>query len=97
MTRADISAGYKIVQTAHAVADFAEQHPTTFNKWKIESNSIICLAIENETALLQLAGLLSKQTDVSVFYEPDISEHTSICFYATPQIRKSLKSLKLLK
>lgn len=82
-------------QTSHAIADFAFEHPETFKKWKNESNSIICLSAKSETHLLQLFEKYSQITPTVKFFEPDVNEFTSICLYATPQIRKSLSSLSL--
>ena len=83
-------------QSTHSVADFAEQHPQTFQKWKSESNSVICLSVKNELKLLQLWEKFKSITDSVIFYEPDFSEYTSICMYADEPIRKKLKHLPLI-
>ena len=77
------------------MADFAHQFPETFSKWKNESNSIICLSIENQDELLKLYEKYSPLTNCIKFFEPDVNEHTSICFYADETIRKSLSNLPL--
>ena len=82
--------------TAHSVADFAENFPETFQKWKSESNSIICLSVSNEFDLLKYYYEFKHLTDIVLFYEPDIHERTSLCLYGTPEIRKKLKKLKLI-
>jgi len=81
--------------SAHAVADFAFEHPEIFKQWKEESNSIICLAAKSEEHLLKLYEKYSKITPAVKFFEPDVNEYTSICLYVTPSIRKSLSSLPL--
>ena len=78
------------------MADFAHQHPQTFQKWKDESNSVICLSVKNEFKLLQLWEELKPITHSVIFYEPDFSEYTSICVYADEPIRKKLKHLPLI-
>jgi hypothetical protein len=78
------------------VADFAHQHPQTFQKWKDESNSVICLSVKNELKLLQLWEKYQPITPSVIFYEPDFSEYTSICLYADEPIRKKLKHLPLI-
>lgn len=97
ITRSDISDGYKVVQSAHAVADFAYEFPQTFKNWKEDTNSIICLAVKSEEDLLKLFDKLNTITQAVLFFEPDVNQHTSMCIYGTPEIRKKLNSLPLLK
>lgn len=95
ITRADIPAGYQIVQSAHSIADFAFDHPEKFKEWKSISNSIICLSVKDEQTMLKLYDKFCKKTKVSKFFEPDVNEFTSICLFGTPDIRKSLSHLPL--
>lgn len=96
ITRKDISDGYQVVQTAHCIADFAYEFPTKFKDWKEDTNSIVCLSVKDEEALLKLFEKLSKLTPCSKFYEPDVNAYTAICVYGTPEIRKSLSHLPLV-
>lgn len=96
ITRDDISSGYIVVQSNHSIADFSFDHPQKFKQWKEESNSIISLACKSQAHLLQLYETFSSQTECSLFYEPDISEYTSMCLYADAPIRKQLKKLQLI-
>jgi len=91
-----MSPGYSVVQSAHAIAEFAAEHPQTFEEWKKESNSIICLSVKNEEELLKLFEKLARKTPSSSFYEPDVNAFTAICVYGTPEIRKSLSHLPLV-
>lgn len=93
----DISNGYKSVQSCHSVADFASDHPELFLKWKRESNSIICLGVRDENELKDLYQKLKFDTASTIFWEPDVSAYTSICLYGSPEIRRKLKYLTLLK
>ena len=95
ITRADIAPGYQVVQTAHAIADFAYEHPDTFKEWKQNSNSIISLSAKDKDHLIRLYDKLSKLTPTIIFFEPDIDDYTSICLYGTPEIRKKLSHLPL--
>lgn len=97
ITRQDISAGYQVVQTAHAIADFAYDHPDQFKQWKSESNSIITLAVKDEQSLIDLFIKLKERTPfVTSFREPDIDDQmTAICVYGTPEIRKVLSNIPL--
>jgi len=89
------SIGYILPQSNHATAEFAYEFPETFRKWKQESNSIICLSAKSELHLLKLYEKYCDLTPTIKFFEPDISEWTSICLYATPEVRKSLSNLPL--
>ena len=95
ITRSDISNGYQVVQSTHSIADFAFEFSKTFSKWKLESNSIICLSVKNEFELQKLYHKYKELTDAVIFFEPDVDEFTSVCLYGTPQIRKSLSHLPL--
>ena len=95
ITRRDISEGYQVCQSLHSLADFAFEFPEDFKKWKLESNSIISLSIKNE---YELKDLYQKLKDISpsvIFFEPDIDQHTSICVYGTPEVRKMLAKFPL--
>ena len=96
ITRQDISDGYQVVQSCHAIAEFAYEHPETFSQWKRDTNSIICLSVKDEETLLKLYEKFSKKTPSSSFYEPDVDAFTAICVYGTPEIRKSLSHLPLV-
>ena len=94
MTRRDIDAGYQLVQSAHAVAQFALDHRDEFQKWDNESKSIICLSTQDEESLKKISDQISALTKVTEFREPDIDDQlTAICFYADYEIRKKLSSL----
>ena len=96
ITRSDISPGYQAVQSTHSVADFAFEYPDTFMKWKLESNSIICLSVKDEIELKKIYQKFKDLTPSIIFYEPDVDEMTSLCLYGTSDIRKKLRSLPLL-
>lgn len=96
ITRSDITPGYQVVQSTHAVADFAAEYPETFLKWKEESNSIICLGVPTIEDLLRIYNYYRDLTPSTIFFEPDINQVTSIALYGTPDIRKKLSSLPLI-
>lgn len=97
ITRSDLSYGYQSQQSCHSVADFAHEFPQQFNDWKQNSNSIICLQVNNEKELDALYQKLSKLTPVTKFYEPDLNDElTSICLYADKDVRKKVSYLPLL-
>jgi hypothetical protein len=79
------------------LADFAYEHPVEFRHWKETSNSIICLGCKSELELEKLYEKLIMLTPTVKFFEPDVDEWTSICLIGTPDIRKKLSHLPLLK
>lgn len=86
-----------MVQSTHSVADFANEFPDLFKDWKQNSNSIICLGVNNEKELDNLYHKLSKLTNTTKFHEPDLNDElTSICLYGDHLIRKKLSYLPLL-
>ena len=95
VTRNDISFGYQIAQSNHATADHGHDFPEVSKQWKEESNSIITLTVSSEEELIKLYNKLSKTHNVSLFFEPDIDQHTALCFYADENIRKKLRHLPL--
>ena len=97
ITRNDIPEGYQLVQSNHAVADFAYEHPQKFREWKDTSNYIISLQIPDEHQLIKLYEKLSDQGAIAtLFREPDIEdEATSFAFFGTEDLRKKVSNLKL--
>lgn len=97
ITRNDLTPGYQAQQSTHSIADFASEYNEQFREWKKDSNSIICLSVKNEQELDSLYEKLSKLTSVTKFYEPDLDNQlTSICLYATYDVRKKVSDLPLL-
>lgn len=96
ITRSDISYGYQVVQSCHSIADFADQFPTEFKKWKEDSNSIISLSAKSEQHLLVLFDKFSQLTPCVKFFEPDVNAYTSITLLGTPEVRKKLSHLSLI-
>ena len=80
VTRRDISPGYQVVQSCHALADFAIEHRQIFEAWQKGSNYLACLAAKNEEQLWHLAAKLDHYgIKYTLFKEPDIeNELTAI-------------------
>ena len=97
VTRADLTEGYQLAQSNHAVARFAYQFPNQFKDWIENSEYIISLSIDNEEKLQRLFyKLLDNDAHVVAFNEPDIDNQlTSICYYGTPEMRKITDKLSL--
>lgn len=78
VTRKDLSSGYQCVQPAHALAQFATEHPETFIDWQKNHKNLVVVATEDEQSLTDL-WLLAKSHKVktSVFTEPDIGDQVT--------------------
>lgn len=97
VTRKDLKNGQQLVQSAHSLAEFAQQFPDKFAEWKQQSNYLISLSVDNEEKLQRLFYKLQDNgADVVAFTEPDINDQlTSICYYGTPEMRKHTDKLDL--
>lgn len=97
ITRKDLKAGYQLVQTGHAIAEFAKQFPEHFAEWHKQSNYLVSLSTDNEESLKYLYDKLQYYgADVVAFYEPDIqNQMTAICYYGTPELMTHTKKLDL--
>lgn len=74
VVRSDISHGYQIVQSCHAVAEHEKQFPGSMS-----GRTMIVLSVPNETILILIGKHLMKYgTDVTTFWEPDVSEYTAM-------------------
>jgi hypothetical protein len=85
IVRNDLSASYKMVQGAHALADFALRYPDEMEKWG--NNTLIFLAVPSYRALIdlqQVLGPLCSKRDIPVvsFDEVDLDyQLTALCLY----------------
>lgn len=97
VTREDLHPGYQLVQSGHAIAEFAHKHPQQFKHWVETSNYLISLSTQNEDHLKSLYEKLKwRDADIVAFTEPDIGDQlTSICYYGTPEMRKITDKLNL--
>lgn len=95
MTRKDLSPGYQIAQSGHALAQFMLDHPEQASQWN--NNYLICLAAENEEHLKKImTKLYANGIVTSHFLEPDIGfELTAIAFEGTEKAGKITSSLPL--
>lgn len=97
VTRKDLSAGYQLVQSGHAIAEWIKHFPELFAEWNKQSNYLISLSTDNEESLQDLYNRLQYYgADVVAFYEPDIqNQMTAICYLGTPEMLKHTKKLDL--
>lgn len=93
-----MNSGYKTVQTAHALADFAVEHPEEFKAWQLGSNYLCCLESSLDWINDTIQRLNFYGVKFTVFREPDIgNEITAICVESLPkkEHKKYFKNLKL--
>lgn len=86
VTRRDLAPGLQAAQVAHAAFLFAYEHHPIHQQWLKESNFLIILSVEDETALRQL-GKRAEQANlpVSWFTEPDIDDElTAVAIAPSP-------------
>ena len=98
ITRSDLKPGYKVVQTAHALADFAVKYEQEFKSWQMGSNYLCCLEASEQKIFRVIDKLEELKIKYSIFYEPDINnEMTSIAIEAISrtQHKQLFKNLKL--
>jgi hypothetical protein len=95
ITRADMPPGYQLVQSVHAMADFAATHPQVFSDWQRGTNTLVCLSVADEPALTNLWDKLGKYGVPMVqFREPDVQDQlTAFCILGTELIRSKLRYL----
>ena len=98
ITRKDLTPGYKVVQSSHALADFAVKHYDEFKAWQFYSNYLCCLEESKFNIEIIRSKLDELKIKYSVFLEPDIgNELTAIAIESIPsELHKKLfKKLKL--
>ena len=86
-----------MVQSGHAIVEFANKHPQPFKDWTETSNYLISLSVQDENHLKRLYEKLKwRGANVVAFTEPDIGDQlTAICYYGTPELRKITNKLDL--
>jgi predicted transcriptional regulator len=97
VTRKDLAPGYQAVQSAHAIPQYAIEHPESFKDWYHNSNYLIILSTINEQSLeFLIAKLKSKGLKYSVFREPDINNQiTSVAIEPHKSTYKLVSNIPL--
>lgn len=98
ITKDDLTPGYKVVQSAHALADFAVKFENEFKQWQMGSNYLCCL----EASESKIERILHRLDDLEIkyhkFMEPDIgNQMTAIAVEAISreQHKQLFKNLSL--
>lgn len=94
----DLSPGYKCVQSAHALADFAVRYEHEFKQWQMGSNYLCCLEASEFKIKRLIDKLNSLEIKYHIFLEPDIgNKMTAIAVEAISrqEHKKLFKTFKL--
>lgn len=96
VVRRDMTPGQMACQSAHALADFAMAHRSTFETWATCSNHICILEVANSMELVELAAQLAMSgIKVTLFSESDFPEDSLTAFCAEPAAKQTLSQLRL--
>ena len=96
VVRTDLSPGSQAVQAAHAMREFAAEHPDVEAEWHKTSNTVVMLSAVGEEHLnYLLAQAKLRNVEATGFREPDLANSlTAICVgpngYKLPLKRLSL-------
>lgn len=81
VTRADLRHGSQAAQLVHGMASFARDYPEAFDAWQRTSNTVVCLAVEDEPTLNELLRHATRASEasetrlaISTFHEPDFDD-----------------------
>lgn len=89
LVRKDLEQTYRCVQGAHALAQYAMEHPEEFRLWN--NGYLIFLGIRFQQDVQHWkVRLFRADKKFSIFYEPDQGVHTAIACYDTGEIFKDL-------
>lgn len=95
VVRADLPPGAQAVQAAHAMREFAEQHPEIEKTWHAESNTVAMLAVPDEGCLVIWYEKLRRWGyAVAEFREPDLG-NTLTAFCVEPRAGRLLRDVPL--
>ena len=97
VTRADLPAGAQAVQAAHALRQFAAEHPDLDKFWFERSNTLAMLAVPDERALRRLL-VRAEDRDLrsAAFREPDLDNAlTAVAIEPSPEAQKLCRNLPL--
>lgn len=94
IVRRDLSETYRMVQGAHALAEYAMVYPKQFAEW--DNEYLIFLSVFNLISMRELLLEIKNEClDYSAFCEPDLdSQYTAVAMYLKPS-EPILKDLPL--
>ena len=90
IVRNDLAPVYKMVQGAHAIADYALLYPRRFRKW--DNSTLIFLGVRNLIELNDIVRRLCVNNDIdgwASFHEPDLDRQLTALATTDPFIIKN--------
>jgi peptidyl-tRNA hydrolase len=95
VTRSDLSPGQRAVQAAHAIPEFAIQHPELYRAWHQGSNTLAILEVPDEGSLKKLLERAEwRGHPYAEFREPDRGDELTAVALG-PSARNLCKGLPL--
>jgi hypothetical protein len=93
LVRQDLSETYRLVQGAHALAQYAIEHTDRFREWG--NSTIVFLSVRNLIDLREWERILSMNgKKFSPFHEPDLDGHlTAIACFDTGTVFSGLRTV----
>jgi len=93
LVRRDLSETYRLVQGAHALAQYALEHGDLFRVWG--NGTIVFLGVRNLIEMREWECTLSTAGKrFSAFHEPDLDEHiTAIACFSIGAVFSELRSV----
>ena len=98
VTRADLTPGQQLAQSAHAAFEFSVKYPDIVKTWNDASNNLVCLSTPSEIDLLALSECLLHVgiTQMIRVVEPDLDDElTAIAIAPHPEVHRLLSNLPL--
>lgn len=97
VSRKDLRPGAQAVQAAHAMRQFAANHPALEREWFEKSNHLCFLTVANEAELIELMHIaINRHIQWAVFQEPDLNmQYTAIALEPSDEVSEMLRSLPL--
>ena len=84
VVRANISPGYQIVQSCHAVERLIRLHPEVAERHFDLGDVMVVVEVPGERSLLKLYERVQRVAPAEIFYEPDIRGHTAFAVAPSP-------------
>lgn len=85
--------GYQATQALHAAVELSMEWPHKFKEW---NGTVVSLGVPNENELLEWLDWCDGYCYHTIFYEPDITAHTSIACLLDEKQAKAVAHLPLL-
>lgn len=91
--RSDLPLGLQVAQSVHAAVQICVEAPGVIAKWHEASNNVVCVTVDDEAALLELASrAVGAEVDAWLFHEPDLDDEATAIAVAPGEAASKLCS-----